>query len=267
MNIKSILAVTDFSTAAEHGLERAALIAARHQAKLRIIYGSERPNLGLADPEARLRQRGRQLARRHAIAVNVISNTPHMLDDIVRHARSAHLLVLDHRSQRALSTFWRGSTLDQVLRRCQCPTLIVKQEPRGHYKRVLVAVDYTVESEQLVQFASRLDVDFELELFHSFEALNNAGFCDKSKPDEAPSPNTWAGDQDDPHQAFARSDLVIVGKRKRPLLIDIALGDVATQLINLARSDVLVYPHNYQAPSAAVATERIQTLLNRQRPV
>lgn len=38
MNIESILAVTDFSTAGEHALERAASIAARHQAK-RLIHG------------------------------------------------------------------------------------------------------------------------------------------------------------------------------------------------------------------------------------
>lgn len=43
--------------------------------------------------------------------------------------------------------------------------------------------------------------DIARQLFHSFEALNNAGFCDKSNPDEALSPNTWADDEDDPRQA------------------------------------------------------------------
>lgn len=299
MNIKSILAVTDFSMAAEHGLERAALIAASHQAKLRLIYGAEEPNLGLADPVARLRQRGRQLARRHAATVEVISNTSNMLGDIARHARSANLLVLDHRSERSLATFWRGSTLDQLLRRCQCPILIVKQAPRGPYKRVLVAVDYTAQSRKLVQFASGLDVKSELEFFHSFEALNSAELSEKPLSNDVMRAHrrtvrreashrslrfsdyfetrrnrvTSFNGRSDPareiaaHQEYARSDLVVVGKNKGSMLFDFVFGNVAGRLVDLASSDVLVYPNNYQAPSGAMAIERIQTLLNRQRPV
>ena len=162
MNIESILAVTDFSTAAEHGLERAALIALKHQAKLRIIYGAEVPNPGLADPSARLRQRGRQLARRHSITVEALEHTESMMDDLVKHARGANLLVLDYRCHRTLQTFWRGTTLDQLLRRCRCPILVVKQVPCERYERVLVAVDFTVEFEKLVRYASSLDAESEL---------------------------------------------------------------------------------------------------------
>lgn len=297
MNIKSILAVTDFSTAAEHGLERAALIAAQHNAKLRIIYGAEVPNLGLVDPVARLRQRGRQLARRHSTAVEVIHHTSNMLSDIARHARSANLLVLDHRQERTLSSFWRGTTLDQLLRRAPCPTLVVKQAPRGHYKRVLVAVDYSVESERLVQFASGLDAHSELELLHSFEALNGAGLRAQNTAEDAMRTHRGTVRQDaahrslrftdyfetrrnrvtsltgrsEPareiaaHQDFARSDLVIVGKNRRTLVADWVFGSVARRLVGMASSDVLVFPHDYQAPSGAVATERIQRLLSSHR--
>ena len=299
MNIKSILAVTDFSMAAEHGLERAALIAASHQAKLRLIYGAEEPNLGLVDPVARLRQRGRQLARRHAANVEVISNTSNMLSDVTRHARNANLLVLDHRSERTLTTFWRGSTLNQLLRRCQCPILVVKQEPRGPYKRVLVAVDYTAPSQKLVQFASGLDAKSELEFFHSFEALNNAELSAKAAPHDTMRTHrrtvrreashrslrfsdyfetrrnrvTSLNGRSDPareiaaHQEYARSDLVIVGKSKGSMLFDFLFGNLAGRLVHLTSSDVLVYPHHYQAPTGVMAIERIQTLLNRQRPV
>lgn len=299
MNINSILAVTDFSTAGEHGLERAALIAARHQAKLRLIYGAEVPNLGLADPVARLRQRGRQLARRHGTRVEVIDHTSSMLNDIARHARSANLLVLDHRKQRALPTFWRGTTLEQLLRRCPCPTLVVKQVPRGQYQRVLLAVDDTVASEKLVRYAHSLDAESELELFHTFEALHNAGLSTRSGSDDAMLVHRQTARQNALHQPFrfsdyletrrnrvtavtgrsepareiavqqdfARSDLVIVGRIRTSTLIDFLFGNVAERLINLASSDVLVFPHDYQAPSGAVARERIQSLLNRERLV
>ena len=300
MNIKSILAVTDFSMAAEQGLERAALLAARHQAKLRIIYGAEVPNLGLADPMARLQQRGRQLARRHSTPVEVIGNTSNMLDDLLRHARSANLLVVDHRNERSLSAFWRGTTLDQLLRRCPCPILIVKQEPQENYKRIMVAIDGTVQPQRLVQFASGVEVHSELEVFHSFEALNIPGSNDGAQSNDALRLHRRAarpdglrrairfsdyfetrrnrvtsltGRRSEPareiaaHQNFAQSDLIVVGNQRRSTLADFLFGNVAGRLANLASSDVLVFPHDYQAPSGALATDRIRTLLNRQRPV
>lgn len=295
MSIKSILAVTDFSTAAEHGLERAALIAARHQAKLRIIYGAEEPNLGLSDPFARLQQRGRQIARRHAITVAAVAHTGgNMLDDVLKHADCANLLVLDHRRHRRLQTFWRGTTLDQLMRCCPCPALIVKQVPCARYRRMLVAVDFTEASENLVRYASCFESESELELFHSLEAFNNAGLCSNTGTVEGMSAYRKAALKDtqgrsirfsnsldtrrnrvtslagggEPardiavHQDFVRSDLVIVGKNRNSTVVDFLFGNVARRLINHVDSDVLIVPHDYQAPSGAVAKERIQTMLN-----
>ena len=295
MNIKSILAVTDFSTAAEHGLERAALIAVRHQAKLRIIYGAEVPNPGLADPASRLRQRGRQLARRHSIKVEVLEHTESMLDDLVKQARSANLLVLDHRRHRTLHTFWRGTTLDQLLRRCRCPILVVTQKPCERYERMLVAVNFTVESEKLVRYASSLDAESELELFHSFDALYGAGLrANKDSRDAmseyrkvarqgAPDRSLRVSDffdtrrnrvtslvdsSSDPareiamHQSFIRSDLVVVGNKRNSALVDLMLGNVAKRLLYWVDSDILVIPHDYQAPTSDVAKERLRTPLH-----
>lgn len=298
MNIKSILAITDFSTAAEHGLERAALIAARHQAKLRIIYGAEVPNLAFSDPFARVQQRGRQLARRHAIMVEAIGHTANMLDDVVQHAHSANLLVLDHRRHRALQTFWRGTTLDQLLRCCQCPVLIVKQAPRARYERLLVAADgTTAESEKLARYASSFEGESELELFHCLATLSNAGLRSNAGIVEvmtalrhAALPGTQGqslrfSDSYDTrrnrvmscagrvepareiavHQDFVRADLVIVGRNRNSTVVDFLFGNVPRQLINWVNSDVLVVPHEYQGLSSAVAKERIETMLSRVR--
>lgn len=294
MSIKSILALTDFSTAAEHALERAALIAARHQAKLRLIYGAEVANLGFSDPFARLQQRGRQLARRHAITVEAVDHAGDMLDEVVKHAGRANLLVLDHRRHRVLQAFWRGTTLDQLMRRCQCPVLIVKQAPSAGYGRILVAVEFTAESEKLVRYASSFEDESELELFHCFEPSNNAGLRAKMGTVEmmtaslrAALPDTQSrslrlsdsfdtrrnrvmslAGRGEPareiavHQDFVRADLVIVGRNRNSTAVDFLFGNVARRFINWVNNDVLVVPHDYQAPSGAQAKERIQTLLN-----
>jgi len=69
MHLQTIVAITDFSAAAEQALDRAAMVAADHHARLRIHYGTDTPDPKFADPHARLEQRARQLARRHDVAV------------------------------------------------------------------------------------------------------------------------------------------------------------------------------------------------------
>ena len=51
MPIHTILALTDFSIQAEQALDRAALLAVTHQARLRIVYASDTPPLQLAGLE------------------------------------------------------------------------------------------------------------------------------------------------------------------------------------------------------------------------
>lgn len=68
--------------------------------------------------------------------------------------------------------FWQGSTFDQLVRRCQCPVLVVTREPSRRYGRVLVAVRVSDESRELVRYACAFDVESELELFHSQSTLH-----------------------------------------------------------------------------------------------
>lgn len=294
MPIHSILALTDFSTPAEHALDRAALLAARHRARLRILYADEVPSLRFTDPFARLQQRARQLARRHGIAAEALAHSGDMLHAIVQHAARADLLVLDLRQHRAKPTFWRGTTLDQLMRRCPCPVLVVKQAPSRPYRHVLVAVDFTPESSKLVRYASGFEGESALELFHALNSFNEPGVRSdggsaaameayrRSVLQDAKDRLIRFSDSLDTrrnraslaagraelarhiavHQAFIRSDLVIVGKRRDSMLVDFVFGSVARRVIRLADCDVLVVCHDYQAPTGAAAKRRIQCVLH-----
>lgn len=293
MPIHSILALTDFSTPAEHALDRAALLALRHRASLRIMYADEVPSLRFSDPFARLQQRARQLARRHGIAAEALTHSGGMVDAIVQHAARADLLVLDPRQHRAKPTFWRGTTLDQLMRRCACPVLVVKQAPSRPYRHVLVGVDFTPESRKLVRYASGFERESALELFHAFDTVNepgvrsDAGSTETMKAyrqaflqdaqdrlirfsdslDTRRNRASLTGGRAEParhiavHQAFIRSDLVIVGKCRDSTLVDFVFGSVARRVVSLAGCDVLVVSHDYQAPSGATAKGRMQSLL------
>lgn len=290
MLIHSILALTDFSTPAEHALDRAALLAVRHRAKLRILYADEVTSLMFSDPFARLQQRARQLARRHGIAAEALAHSGGMVDAIVQHATRADLLVLDPRRHRAKPTFWRGTTLDQLMRRCPCPVLIVKKAPSRPYRRVLVAVDFTPESRKLVRYASGFEGESAVELFHAFDTpgvRSDAGSTDAMKAyrqaflqdaqerlirfsdslDTRRNRASLTGGRAEPahhiavHQAFIGSDLVIVGKRRSSTLVDFVFGSVARRVVSLAGCDVLVIGHDHRAPTGAAAGHRMQSLL------
>jgi nucleotide-binding universal stress UspA family protein len=300
MPIHSILSLTNFSTPAERALDRAALLAARHRASLRIMYADEVPSLRFSDPFARLQQRARQLARRHGIAAEALGHSGAMVDATLQHAVRADLLVLDPRPHRAKHAFWRATTLDQLMRRCPCPVLIVKQAPSGPYRQALVAVDFTPESRELVRYASGFERESALELFHAVNTDNEPGLRAGGASAEVIAAYRQAVLQDaqdrlirfsdsldtrrnraalaagraEParhiavHQAFTGSDLVIVGKRRRPALVDFMFGSVARRVVSLAGCDVLVVGHDHQAPTGAAAKHRMHSLLRPQaRPL
>jgi nucleotide-binding universal stress UspA family protein len=294
MHIHSILAITDFSTNAEHGLDRAALVAAAHQAKLRLLYFTESATHGFLNPSGRLAQRARQLARRHNITVDAVTRTCNSSKDIVREATGADLLVVDERHQRTFTRFWRGTEVDHLLRYCHCPILVGKQKPSKIYSLMLVATDFTAGSLALVRYCSGFDVNSQLELFHARRTINNASSALAKVSIEretafrrethellkdrlfelADSFDTrlnrvdWVhGDFDPARQTLLRqktsgADLVVVGKDRRPALADIVFGSVAQRIVKAADSDVLVVPHGYGEPSRLAGKARMQTDLN-----
>ncbi|WP_443083579.1 universal stress protein [Variovorax sp. SRS16] len=270
--MNSILAITDFSTQGEQALERAALVAVERRAQLRIMYFVEVPNLNLPDPFERLAQRARQLARRHGIIVDAVSRTGGTVDHVVEEGTCADLLVIDQRSRRNLKTFWQGTIVDQLMRRCRCPVLVVKREASRPYGHALVAVDFSTESKELVRYACAF-VESELELFHSQTTLTEteefrqhaqSWLSRLTEPfDTRKNRVTSVVGHGDPARQTAiqqegiGADLVFVCKIKHSTLVHFLSGSFAQRLLSLATSDVLVMPHGHRASSRAEAKRRI----------
>ena len=292
MTIQSIFAITDFSSQAEQGLERAALLAQAHAATLSVMYATEEPNPKFSDPFARLEQRARQLARRHNIGVKTVARSGSLLDDILRQCQRANLLVLDQRSHRCAWKFWQGTTLDHLLRHSPCPVLVVKKPPTQSYARLLVAVGPSEASQKLVGHASGFALDAELELFHALPELGKARagstvmspelvnayrqrahasardrlfrFTDSSHARRnrvsAVSGQGEPARQISVQQESSKADLIVVGKERRSTLVGFAFRSVAQRVTQWARSDVLVVPNDYRPPSGATAAARILAL-------
>lgn len=285
MTIQSILALTDFSSHAENGLDRAARIASSHQARLVLMYSAEEPNAKLVDPLTRLAQRARQLARRYNIHVEALTRSGDVPADVLAQANRADLLVLDHRRDRHWLRFWRNTMLDHLLLRCRCPILVVKTVPARSYTRVLVSVNFSATAHALVRYADGFETTAELELFHAVTGHTTSRLRLADVSTEAIAAYHQAthvratqrmlkltdsfdtrrnrvmsavGHGDPARQAAVQqeainADLIIVGKRQHAPWLDLLFESVAQRLLRQAGSDILVVPHGYSmSPRTAV---------------
>lgn len=275
MRLHTIVALTDFSSAAEQALERAALLAVAHQARLHILYGAEVRDPKFVDPQARLEQRARQLARRHDVAVTPLDPGDVGLAEAVLHAaQDADLLVLHGGLAAGLAAWWRGDILAQLLRSSPCPVLVVRQDAHAAYAHVLVDVDASPAARALVRYAGALDAAAGVELFHTpgmpeqlasgvadmlqayrdelrrlgrgrrvrlsdvFDARRNRVGV-KLRMSAQDAARQLAVQQ---HRSGA--DLVALAQQRRGWLGHLLRGDMVRRLLAGVDCDVLVYPHD-----------------------
>ena len=281
--IDSILAITDFSAHSERALDRAALLASQHGAPLRLMYFAEEPHHYLTDPVARLAQRARQLARRHGIRVHALQRHPVEVGHILEESRSSGLLVVGPQWQRSWKWFFLGTRLDQLVRESRCPVLVVRQAASRDYADVLVAVDLSQGSRELIGFAGQFAQASSVKLFH---AINSVADSRLRLADVTPEARqAWrvdsrqrarerllqltrtlsppgsgvevqVGNGDPAYQAAveqqaSRAELVVVGMRQASTLARLLVGSVAQRLARWAEGDVLVVPLSRNAESAS----------------
>lgn len=278
MNIQSILAVTDLSTDGDRALERAALLAVKHHAFLKIMHVVAGGSPRCTDALERVHHLGKQLAQRFGIAVKTVGHAGNTLESIVEEARYSDLLVLGQGRQRSLAALLCGQLTWQLMRRCSCPVLVTRLEPRKRYDRILVAADLTLESTGLVQLAFAIDDAAEVELFHAVRTSRETkppGAQASAHPLQAASIASMTHAtgrvvsftdffdarrnrvmstlrRSDPvrqaviQQQYARAGLLVIGNQRGSWLMDFLAGSVAQRILSWSTGDVLVVPHDFQ---------------------
>jgi nucleotide-binding universal stress UspA family protein len=169
--IVSILAVVDFARSPDPDLQRAALLAAEHGARLTLLHVLDpdvlRPLRGgrrrcggiehrLVEAKARLDRLVAALADRHRIDAAGELRLGAAHEEIVRAAHRADLLVLGARRANPLCELLLGTPAERLLRTVRRPVLVVRRPPERPYRRVLVPLDFAAGSERALQFSARL---------------------------------------------------------------------------------------------------------------
>ncbi|MBT9475926.1 universal stress protein [Polaromonas sp.] len=288
--LHSLLAVTDFSAPARHAADRAAHLAHETGAQLTLLHavpGSKldelRQWLGaghgaeqqlLKDAAERLQTLANELATARRVAIQAQLATGRVLDEIAREADALHadLVVLGARGAGFLRRLMLGTTSERLLLRSTQPLLVVKQTPRGPYRRVLVAVDFSPWSAHAIETARRVAPHARLLLLSAFEVpfegkLQLAGVDTQTIEHYRRQAQASARQQLDTlaHQAGLKPghwdacviegdawqriveqeqeqdcDLVVLGKHGQSAAEELLLGSVTKSVLAEGSSDVLV---------------------------
>jgi nucleotide-binding universal stress UspA family protein len=285
-----ILAATDFSAPARHAADRAARLARVSAAPLTLMHvlpagalqglrhwlgsdsGAEQQLQARALQQLQKQADDLRAARHVPVATRHANGAP--VEALVHAAEAldASLLVLGARGEGFLRRWVMGSTVERLLHRSQRPLLVVRQVPQGPYRRVLLALDFSLWSRQALMLAQLVAPHARLLLLHAFqvpfaEKLQFAGVdaatiehyrtrarAEASQQVQAMAqtarltegqwePRIVEGDAAQRIVELEQElgcDLVVLGKHGQSAAEDLLLGSVTQHVLAQGSSDVLV---------------------------
>ncbi|MBX6321094.1 MAG: universal stress protein [Rhodospirillaceae bacterium] len=288
---KKILLATDLSPRGDRALDRAVALAVQWQADLVVLHVLEEfqpDSLGAAQlPSWRRPPDPVGLARKQLLAdtgavpgkVTVLVGEGDVVDSIMRTAGSEQcgLIVLGTARNELLGRVLLGRTVDRLLRRSAVPLLVVKDRPRGPYRHIAVAVDFSDSSRHALEAAARFFPDQRLTIFHAYDPPMSS-FLQAPVPysqeyrkvaareceaflEKVDKPASWRMPQilieDGPPTVLLRDyvrekgvDLVVLGTHGRSAVLEIFIGSMAKAIMYETPCDALVI----REPRAAVET-------------
>ncbi|WP_278393013.1 universal stress protein [Sphingobium yanoikuyae] len=279
-----ILLATDLGPRCDRALDRAVQLSDETGAELIAVYvadpadtprhyldRSRRSWRRLPDPTERMRWRLRRDLSSVAQKVRVIveeGNPAEKLVDIISR-EDCDMIITGTASPESLGRMSLGSTVNRVLRGTKAPILVVHDRPRGPYRRIALATDFSDASVEALQTVAALFPGADLTLFHGYD-VPFGGIADHDPADdlrsmekemtarfrsderidpalrqhatvvvEHGSPEAVLGD-------FVENediDLTVIGSHGRGAVFDALIGSTAKRLVETLESDLLVVHH------------------------
>jgi nucleotide-binding universal stress UspA family protein len=276
-----LLLATDLSPRSDRALDRAVQLAREWQAGLLVVTVMEtsaRPD-PLAVPvwppfpdEATREHRVRQQLARDAGNLAVPADLRVLRGDAApaiadaAAAEACGLILTGVARNEPFGRIFVGSTVEQLARIATMPVLVVRQRPRGRYRRVLVATDFSEPSRHALLRALALFPDRRIVLYHAHALPNDitstqarirasrqvaageaAAFLDATGLDAATRQRIRVVvEPEAPEIGLSRYvmdhdiELVVHGTHGRTGLMQVLIGSVATQLLRWTPCDTLL---------------------------
>ena len=248
MNLKRILAATDFSPLGDAAIHRAAFLAAREESVLVIVHAMPRSSVldGVFGADGDLPARMRAVAKVRLAALvdaatqagarRVRTETPEgsAHRTVADAAESFHpdLLVIGAHGKGPLQQFFLGGTASRILAHAVCPVLVTRREPTGDYCQALAAVDLGARSEAVLRAASIVAARARVTAVHAYQApfeakLRYKGFSEEdiacySEPEARAAQRNVTALLADPELVGLDLKIRIVHGHPNPVLFNVA---------------------------------------------
>jgi len=292
--IKKIVVATDFSENARKAEMRAAMLSLESRADvLELMAIQQTSRMGLSAPAVSVSHHILTAPEIAAMAEGQSRSADLKSEDKLAHGGSttkiakpaaaiadhanrihADLAVVAFQEQRFLSGFLTGTSHHDAVQSCTRPILIVKREPQSAYERVLVAVDFSDESEEAARMALAIAPAAHISFVHACRLMHEgmmreAGLspdsingyrirlCERSRAQlnrfiaalgphkQLVSRTVQYGNAISvicDHVKRTNPDLIAVGKTGKSLLERMLVGSLTKRLIEEASCDLLVAP-------------------------
>jgi len=175
------LAATDFSARSELAVRRAGALCDQFKAELHLLHvvDDDQP-ANIVEQETQqaaslLQAKASDLRHESALEPVTIVKAGDPFQEIVRIAadNDADLVAMGSHRRRILRDVFVGTTIERVMRTGHHPVLMVNRDPKGPYRRVLVAIDMSEASGNALETAISLGLfdGAHVSLVHAFESL------------------------------------------------------------------------------------------------
>ncbi len=175
--MKQLLVATDLSERSDRAIDRAVRLANRSDAQLTVLHviDDDLP-AGIADRQKRA---AGEALRDHISSIpDAAKLNPKLAVDFgkdwteilrIADAERSDLIILGMHRERAFEGFFRGTTVERVVRGGNAPVLVVKNRAHRDYRTIIVGVDFSVYSRRAVEFAVEFAGRARVCLVHAYD--------------------------------------------------------------------------------------------------
>ena len=238
---KTILLATDLSCRCDRALDRATALAAEWNARLVVLHALQEPARISDLPSWRRPPDPSQAARRRVyedlrgaegVKIDVIVDRGDPPSVILETAErlGCDLIVTGMARDETLGRVLLGDTVEKLARKANAPVLVVKSRPRGPYRNVIVATDFSEGSRHAFEVALAMLPQAQMTLFHAVE-VPFEGLIDDKMEARAAAENQARAEC----QAFLAATPAVAAS-KRPVEVVCECGEVGALLQDLAQT-------------------------------
>jgi len=174
--MRNLLIATDLTPRSDRALYRAFKLAADYNYNLHILHVVDEDlpdktadmvrNDAIESLEEQIRPYRRKIKNKVTINVIIAKHYEAILSEAER--INAGAIVLGTQKDKTLKEYFVGSTAERVIRSANIPVLVVKRASQKKYKKVVVAIDFSVYSRKCLELAMDFFPNEQIFLVHFY---------------------------------------------------------------------------------------------------